>query len=56
MATAAKMPATAKGVQTQLGSYVSHKSRVTWAGRIRERMWEYLTAGDPEEQPGPANF
>jgi len=31
-------------------------SRVTWAGRIRERMWEYLTAGDPEEQPGPANF
>jgi HCOMODA/2-hydroxy-3-carboxy-muconic semialdehyde decarboxylase len=32
------------------------ESRATWAGRIRERMWEYLTAGDPEEQPGPANF
>jgi HCOMODA/2-hydroxy-3-carboxy-muconic semialdehyde decarboxylase len=22
--------------------------RVTWAGRILERMWDYLTAGDPE--------
>jgi hypothetical protein len=24
------------------------KSRATWAGRIRERMWDYLTDGDPE--------
>jgi HCOMODA/2-hydroxy-3-carboxy-muconic semialdehyde decarboxylase len=24
------------------------KSRATWQGRIAERMWEYLTAGDPE--------
>lgn len=23
-------------------------ARATWAGRIRERMWEYLTDGDPE--------
>jgi HCOMODA/2-hydroxy-3-carboxy-muconic semialdehyde decarboxylase len=23
-------------------------ARATWSGRIRERMWEYLTAGDPE--------
>lgn len=22
--------------------------RVTWAGRILERMWDYMTAGDPE--------
>ena len=25
------------------------ESRATWAGRIRERMWDYLTAGDPEK-------
>jgi HCOMODA/2-hydroxy-3-carboxy-muconic semialdehyde decarboxylase len=24
------------------------RHRATWNGRIRERMWEYLTAGDPE--------
>lgn len=24
------------------------KARATWDGRIRERMWDYLTAGDPE--------
>lgn len=24
------------------------QQRATWAGRIAERMWEYLTAGDPE--------
>ena len=24
------------------------EARATWAGRIRERMWEYLTDGDPE--------
>jgi HCOMODA/2-hydroxy-3-carboxy-muconic semialdehyde decarboxylase len=24
------------------------KNRATWQGRIAERMWEYLTAGDPE--------
>jgi HCOMODA/2-hydroxy-3-carboxy-muconic semialdehyde decarboxylase len=24
------------------------RARATWIGRIRERMWEYLTAGDPE--------
>jgi HCOMODA/2-hydroxy-3-carboxy-muconic semialdehyde decarboxylase len=24
------------------------RSRATWQGRIAERMWEYLTAGDPE--------
>ncbi len=24
------------------------KSRATWQGRIAERMWEYLTADDPE--------
>ena len=24
------------------------RSRATWSGRIGERMWEYLTAGDPE--------
>lgn len=24
------------------------KARATWQGRIAERMWEYLTAGDPE--------
>jgi HCOMODA/2-hydroxy-3-carboxy-muconic semialdehyde decarboxylase len=24
------------------------KSRATWAGRIRERMWDYLTDGDAE--------
>lgn len=24
------------------------RQRATWAGRIGERMWEYLTAGDPE--------
>ncbi len=23
-------------------------ARANWNGRIRERMWEYLTAGDPE--------
>lgn len=23
-------------------------ARATWNGRIRERMWDYLTAGDPE--------
>jgi HCOMODA/2-hydroxy-3-carboxy-muconic semialdehyde decarboxylase len=23
-------------------------TRATWDGRIRERMWDYLTAGDPE--------
>lgn len=23
-------------------------ARVTWAGRILERMWDYMTAGDPE--------
>ena len=27
------------------------KTRATWAGRIRERMWEYLTDGDPEGEP-----
>lgn len=27
------------------------KNRVTWAGRIRERMWDYLTEGDPENSP-----
>ena len=32
MARAAIIPAMAKGVQTQLGSYLSHKSCVTWAG------------------------
>jgi len=24
------------------------KNRATWQGRIVERMWDYLTAGDPE--------
>lgn len=24
------------------------RARATWDGRIRERMWDYLTAGDPE--------
>jgi HCOMODA/2-hydroxy-3-carboxy-muconic semialdehyde decarboxylase len=24
------------------------KNRATWQGRIAERMWEYLTADDPE--------
>lgn len=24
------------------------KVRATWSGRIRERMWDYLTYGDPE--------
>ena len=24
------------------------RARATWSGRILERMWEYLTAGDPE--------
>ena len=24
------------------------KNRATWQGRIAERMWDYLTAGDPE--------
>lgn len=24
------------------------KARATWQGRIAERMWDYLTAGDPE--------
>jgi HCOMODA/2-hydroxy-3-carboxy-muconic semialdehyde decarboxylase len=24
------------------------RRRATWDGRIRERMWDYLTAGDPE--------
>lgn len=24
------------------------RNRATWNGRIRDRMWEYLTAGDPE--------
>src|SRR5258706_5330815 len=24
------------------------KTRATWQGRIAERMWDYLTAGDPE--------
>jgi HCOMODA/2-hydroxy-3-carboxy-muconic semialdehyde decarboxylase len=23
-------------------------NRATWQGRIAERMWEHLTAGDPE--------
>ena len=26
----------------------SRAARMTWAGGIAERMWEYLTAGDPE--------
>jgi HCOMODA/2-hydroxy-3-carboxy-muconic semialdehyde decarboxylase len=29
------------------------KARATWDGRIRERMWDYLTAGDIEKQPSP---
>ncbi|HET9090949.1 MAG TPA: class II aldolase/adducin family protein [Acidimicrobiales bacterium] len=29
------------------------RSRATWSGRIAERMWEYLTAGDPEP-PAPS--
>jgi len=29
------------------------KARATWDGRIRERMWDYLTAGDIELQPSP---
>lgn len=29
------------------------KARATWDGRIRERMWDYLTAGDIELQPTP---
>jgi HCOMODA/2-hydroxy-3-carboxy-muconic semialdehyde decarboxylase len=24
------------------------KTRATWQGRIAERMWDYLTDGDPE--------
>lgn len=24
------------------------RERATWSGRIRERMWDYLTTGDPE--------
>jgi HCOMODA/2-hydroxy-3-carboxy-muconic semialdehyde decarboxylase len=24
------------------------KNRATWQGRIAERMWDYLTAGDPQ--------
>jgi HCOMODA/2-hydroxy-3-carboxy-muconic semialdehyde decarboxylase len=24
------------------------RERATWSGRIRERMWDHLTAGDPE--------
>ncbi len=24
------------------------RTRATWSGRIRERMWEYLTSADPE--------
>ena len=24
------------------------KARANWNGRLRERMWDYLTAGDPE--------
>lgn len=24
------------------------KTRATWAGRISERMWQFMTAGDPE--------
>jgi HCOMODA/2-hydroxy-3-carboxy-muconic semialdehyde decarboxylase len=26
-------------------------ARATWNGRLRERMWDYLTAGDPELPP-----
>lgn len=29
------------------------KARATWNGRIRERMWDYLTTGDIELQPSP---
>ncbi|MGE3986691.1 class II aldolase/adducin family protein [Pseudorhodoplanes sp.] len=29
------------------------RARATWDGRIRERMWDYLTAGDIELQPAP---
>lgn len=29
------------------------KARATWDGRIRERMWDYLTSGDIELQPTP---
>lgn len=28
------------------------QERATWSGRIRERMWDYLIAGDPERPPG----
>ncbi|WP_147707005.1 hypothetical protein [Microvirga massiliensis] len=24
------------------------QERATWSGRIRERMWDYLSTGDPE--------
>lgn len=27
------------------------RERATWSGRIRERMWEFLTAGDDENAP-----
>ncbi len=34
--------------ETGLLSQEQIDARATWAGRIRERMWEYLTDGDPE--------
>lgn len=37
--------------QADAGPFLSEieaRDRATWHGRIRERMWDYLTAGDPE--------
>ena len=31
-----------------LFSQAEANARANWAGRIRERMWDFLTAGDPE--------
>jgi HCOMODA/2-hydroxy-3-carboxy-muconic semialdehyde decarboxylase len=40
--------ATGRGDHSPVLSETEAATRATWSGRIRERMWEYLTAEDPE--------
>ena len=43
--------ASGEGDTAPVFSKADAKARAKWNGRLRERMWDYLTAGDPELPP-----
>lgn len=43
-----ELTALSSGITDRLLTEEQARSRATWIGRVAERMWDYLTAGDPE--------